>query len=185
MCSFLLAAFRITLWVHDEKQKIFRTICYLLPPPHNTPLLAAENYEQCAALTFLRTAKWGGASAPVLGQWRTEQHYHTDPRLANDARLSGSHDAFLCAPSPLSAQSRRVQASLKTWHRRNRTSTVFGRINNVLSSVQTFIAVNMKLAVCRWECRCFAGGTDFFPDCERAQRRRGEPITPRSYWNES
>lgn len=74
------------------------------------------------------TAKWGGASAPVLGQWRTEKPYHTYPRLANGAPLPGSHDASLCALSPLSARSRRVRASLKTWHRRDRTSAVLGRI---------------------------------------------------------
>lgn len=44
----------------------------LLNTPQNSPLPFAENYEQWAALTFLRTAKWGGASAAVLGQWRTE-----------------------------------------------------------------------------------------------------------------
>lgn len=136
----------------------FVTYCTPLPPTPPTPPPAAENYEQWAALTFLRTAKWGGASAPVLGQWRTEQRNI----LANGAPLPGSHDAFLCAPSPLSAQSRRVQASLKTWHRRNRSSTVLGRINQVLSYANC-IAVRWSWPSCRWEWPCVAGGTDFFP----------------------
>lgn len=156
MCAFVFAALRVTLCVDDKKQKIFGTICYLMPP---SPPRLLWNYEQWVALTFLRTAKWGGASAPVLGQWRTEQPCHTYTRLANDALLFGSHDAFLCAPSPHSAQSRRVQASLKIWHRQSRTSTVSGRISQVLSYAN-FIAVRCSCPTCRWE--CFAGGTDFF-----------------------
>lgn len=65
--------------------KILRTICYLCAPPHPLclPTPPAENYEHWAALTFLRTAKRGGASALVLGQWRTHSPYHTYPWLAN------------------------------------------------------------------------------------------------------
>ena len=100
----------------------FVTFC----PPHPPPL-AAENYEQWAALTFLHSQvrrRLRSRPGPMAhrealsylspaGQWRA---------------LPGSHDASLCSPSPLSARSRRVRASLKTWHRRNRTSAVLGRI---------------------------------------------------------
>lgn len=76
-----------------KKKTIFGTICYSPPAPSPSDCWKLWTVSR----TFLRTAKWGGASAPVLGQWRTEQPYHTYPRLANGEPLPGSHDMPFCA----------------------------------------------------------------------------------------
>lgn len=63
----------------------------LNPPPPNTPS-SAENYEQWAVLTFLRTAKWGGACAKpcragpmargaVLSRWSRAGQWRATARL--------------------------------------------------------------------------------------------------------
>lgn len=98
------------------------------------------------------------------------------------ASNTGSHDAFLCAPCSLSAQSQRVQASLKTWHRRNRTFAVLGGTHQVLCYAN-FTAI-------RWRCHIpstrmtpgFVGGAHLA--VSKTQSHRGKTITPRSYRNE-
>lgn len=183
MCGFLLAALRVSVSRWERKKNVFWTICYLMAPS-DPPSLCPENYEQWAALTFLRTAKGGGASAPVLSQWqrRAARSYLTRP--TNGARLPGSHDAFLCVPSPLSAQSRRARASLKTWHRWNRTSSVHGRSDQVLS-YENLMPSEEAEPSSPWGWPCLAGETRLFPPAKPPERRRGETITPRSYWNGS
>lgn len=61
MCVFLLSALRVTARPWQRTEDLWNNLL-LNPPPPNTPS-SAENYEQWAALTFLRTAKWGGACA--------------------------------------------------------------------------------------------------------------------------
>ena len=102
------------------------------------------------------TAKWGGASAPVLGQWRTEKPYHTYPRLANGAP-SPAHMTPLCALPLLSA----LDPGECGHHWRPDTGGI-GRplssaeFNQALSFVN-FIAIRWSWPSCRWERRRSAG----------------------------
>lgn len=85
----------------QKKNTTSRCSSFLLMPPSatNTPTPPWKLWTLRRTHILAHTGCWGGASASFLGQWRTEEPYHTSPRLANGARLPGSHDASLRAPS--------------------------------------------------------------------------------------
>lgn len=164
MCVFLLSALRVTLRVHDKEQKIFGTICYLTPPPPpNTPS-SAENYEQWAVLTFLRTAKWGGACAKpcragpmarraALSRSSRPGQWHATARLT--WRLS--------VRSPLLPE-------LNPGECRRHWRLDTGAFGPALSSAQSarrYLLLNFIYILCSWpslwrERHRFLGGADFF-----------------------
>lgn len=152
-----------------KKKTIFGTICYSPPAPSPSDCWKLWTVSR----TFLRTAKWGGASAPVLGQWRTEQPYHTYPRLANGEPLPGSHDMPFCALPLLST----LNPGECGHHWRPDT----GGIGRPLSSSeltrrylkQTLSPSDESWPSCPWEWPCIGGGRDFFPPSPNHRRGAG------------
>lgn len=187
-----------------KKHKIFGTICYLLCPP--PPLLFSPSLppfswlpkimnSAARTLAFLHTANRGGASrgSATPQPMGRRARGHMTPRVCARVR----------SLSVLSAQPRRAQASLKTRHRRERTSAqssaesirCYLSLSRSLSfplSVSRSLSFSSSVSVSLLSrCRASrsAGGADdfflflmFFPLGSRApERRRGETITPRSY----
>lgn len=96
--------------------KILRTICYLCAPPTLSvfqPLPLKIMNTEPHSHSCARPSE----EAPPLSSWANGARTPLIiliPGWPMGASNTGSHDAFLCAPCPLSAQSQRVQASLKT-----------------------------------------------------------------------
>lgn len=163
--------------------KILRTICYLCAPP---PSLSS-NPSRWKLWTLSRTHILAHGQARRRLRSRPGPMAHALPlsylSLAGQwAPRTQAHMTPFCALPVLSAQSQRVQASLKTWHRRNRTFAVLGGTHQVLCYAN-FTAI-------RW--RCHIPSTRMTPGfvwgahlaVSKTQSHRGKTITPRSYRNE-
>lgn len=186
MCAFVFAALRVTLCVDDKKQKISGTICYLMPtstapPPLLLWLLKIMNSESRS-----HSCAQPSEEAPPLPSWANGAQSSLIILTPGwpMARFSLAHMTPFCALSLLSA--------LNPGECRHHWRPDTGGIGRPLTSAELTRCYLMQTLSPSDEVYQPVDENDAaspeektFSVSKRPERRRGQTITPRSYWNKS